>query len=98
MKKIIKPPNAKTKYGKNQSRKLFLLRTGLYTIHSPYLLIKKSYISSFVLPSLIWSLITNFIVEAKSELESAIDCPWQTKHLKFLYILIKSEFFSLAWS
>ena len=30
------------------------------------------------------SLTTAFKVRAKSELESATDCPWQTKHLKFL--------------
>ena len=41
-----------------------------------------------------WSLITNFRVWAKSEFESAIDCPWQTRHLKFLLhnLLQKSRY------
>ena len=49
---------------------------------------RKLYISCSSLFWFIKSLITNFIVCAKSEFESAIDWPWQTRHLKFFKILI----------
>jgi len=62
-------------YGRDHKRKLVLLNEGLYTIHSPYLSAMKEYISSSVFPSLIKSLTTSLIVCAKSELESAMDCP-----------------------